>query len=271
MSKINSILIMIVCFFMSCSPSNNSESISKSGSNQVNETKLIFDIDSLLNKEKLDTIQIKLDWVTKKANKRYKGVSTKYLFSKLITNHKIDTTNKEVIFLCKDGYSARVPFYQLLTEKGYLVNKDVDARLQWDEEIDEKFTPCYLVWSIDKDENNFSFPYGIIQIKIVDIDEEYKDANPINGTQNVHKGFSIFKKQCIKCHPINKVGGVVGPELNTPMNVTEYWKIEHLESFILNPDKYRYNSKMPTIHDLSNNDVKLIIEYLKHMSKNKKF
>lgn len=270
MKKINLIAIIIVLFFMSCSPSTKSDRLPISGSVQVKKDKLIFDIDSLINKEKLDTIQIKFDWVTKKKNKRYKGISTNYLFSKLITNHKIDTTNKEVIFLCKDGYSARVPFYQLLTKNGFIVNKDIDARLQWDDEINEKFSPCYLVWNIDKNEHNLSFPYGIIQIKIVDINDEYMDASPINVSQNIQNGFSIFKKNCIKCHSINKVGGGVGPELNTPMNVTEYWKTEHLMTFIQNPNQYRYNSKMPTLPKLSSHDIKLIIEYLTHMSKNKK-
>lgn len=231
---------------------------------------LLFDIDSLLLNIKHDTIHIPYDWETKKENKYYRGVSTNLLFNKIISKHNIDTSTMEVIFLCKDGYSASVPFYQLLNHKGYLTNKDIEAESQWEEGFNELFSPYYLVWNLKKDDHNHNFPYGITQIKISNSKTEYLDAQPLDGSDNVLKGFNIYKKKCIKCHSINLAGGNVGPELNIPMNITEYWDKNHLEKFILNPSKYRYNSKMPAMTELNKEDSKLVVEYLSYMAKNKR-
>jgi cytochrome c2 len=269
MNQIVSIVIFFALIFVACTSNTHSDSLT-SEINQAENIHLIFDIDSLLTLQELDTIHIKHDRVTKEVNKRFLGISTETLFSQLISNHRIDSKGKEVIFLCKDGYSARVSLNQLLTNKGFLVNKDIDAKLQWDDDISAKFAPAYLVWDVDKDDHNYVFPYGILKIKITSIDDEYKDITPLNASQKLLSGFSLFKKHCIRCHSINKVGGDVGPELNIPMNVTEYWKNDHLERFITNPKLYRYNSKMPTLSDMKSNEVASIIEYLAYMSENKK-
>ena len=260
---------VIVLWCLSCSHGASSKHASQA-KRPLGDDQSVFNLDSLVNKESLDTIPIRFDCVTKKINKRYLGVATKTLFSKLIQGHKIDTTHHEVIFLCKDGYSASVPFYQLLKDRGFVVVRDVDAKLQWDAAINDQYSPCYLVWDLLQDDHNHSFPYGITHIHIVNSKDEYANAFPTHASLDVFKGFSIFKNNCIKCHAINQVGGEVGPELNIPMNVTEYWKNEQLQKFILHPSRFRINSKMPTLTGLTTKDSRLIVEYLKFMAKNKK-
>ncbi len=230
---------------------------------------VVLNPDDIFSNEALDTISIKLDVETRKKNKRYQGLYSNYIFAKLIKNYHIDTSINEVLFICKDGYSASVPFYQLLTEKGFIANKDVDAALQWDKEINDKFSPYYLVWDIETDDHNHNFPYGIIQIKIINKKAAFANAYPTNASPEIEKGFAIFTKNCIKCHAVNKSGGSVGPELNIPKSVVEYWKIEHIKEFIKNPANYRYNSKMPTLNQLTDSDIQSIIDYLTYMSQHK--
>jgi len=259
----------MMVLFTSCSSREKTDSLNPSSNKAIDHETLIMDIDSLLSSLRLDTIDVAYDWIVKKENKRYQGISTKILFSRLVEKHNIDTSYQEVIFLCDDGYSSRIPFNTLMSDEGYLVNKDIDSELQWEKEINDKFGKAYLVWDIDEKDNSHSFPYGILQIKIVSIEDEYQRIKPNGSSEKVAGGYSLFKEHCIKCHMVNGVGGEVGPELNQPMSVTEYWKAEHLENFILDPQQYRSNSKMPITYGLTKDDSKQIIEYLKYMSNNK--
>jgi len=60
----------------------------------------------------------------------------------------------------------------------------------------------------------------------------------------------------------------MGPELNFPKNVTEYWDNNQLKAFIKNPASFRNNVKMPTLN-LSENEIEYITNYLQYMSKHK--
>jgi cytochrome c2 len=40
--------------------------------------------------------------------------------------------------------------------------------------------------------------------------------------ENSKADYELFKKN-VTCHAINKIGGNMGPELNYPKSVTEYW------------------------------------------------
>jgi len=71
---------------------------------------------------------------------------------------------------------------------------------------------------------------------------------------------------------INGDGGNVGPELNYPVNVTEYWKEEWLARFIADPKSIRPNSKMiPFYRDVDNRQaiITSIMAYLKVMANKK--
>ena len=79
------------------------------------------------------------------------------------------------------------------------------------------------------------------------------------------KGFVMFKNDCIRCHSINLQGGDVGPELNAPQNVTEYWRPEVLRDFIRDAPGFRFKSKMPSFSHLKSEQLDHLIAYLTHM------
>ncbi len=60
----------------------------------------------------------------------------------------------------------------------------------------------------------------------------------------------------------------MGPELNYPKNVTEYWKPDQLKLFIKNPADFRHDSKMPRL-ELQDDQIDLILEYLTFMAAQK--
>ena len=60
----------------------------------------------------------------------------------------------------------------------------------------------------------------------------------------------------------------MGPELNFPKSVTEYWHVEDLKAFIQKPESYRNEVKMPNL-GIKPKEAEEIVKYLEYMSKNK--
>ena len=118
-----------------------------------------------------------------------------------------------------------------------------------------------------------SWPWQITGIELTSLSREFPHSAPPALSGEVAKaGYLAFRQHCIKCHSINGDGGAVGPELNYPVNVTEYWKAEWLARFIADPQRIRANSKMiPFYRDMKNREaaISTIIEYLKVMKDNK--
>jgi mono/diheme cytochrome c family protein len=86
----------------------------------------------------------------------------------------------------------------------------------------------------------------------------------------VRAGQALFVIQCLPCHKLNGAGAAdVGPDLNLPQNPTEYLTPQGLHDLIRNPKAVRTwpAQSMPALADyLSDNDIELVIAYLKHMA-----
>ena len=61
----------------------------------------------------------------------------------------------------------------------------------------------------------------------------------------------------------------MGPEMNIPKNITEYWTDENIMAFAKNPQSFRYRSAMAPITGVSEEDFKKILAYLKYIAKHK--
>jgi mono/diheme cytochrome c family protein len=85
----------------------------------------------------------------------------------------------------------------------------------------------------------------------------------------VRKGFALFKNQCIRCHSLNLQGGEVGPELNSPKNVTEYWDKATLRAFIRDAASFRLKDKMPSFHQLTDENLDELLAYFIYMKGHK--
>jgi len=60
----------------------------------------------------------------------------------------------------------------------------------------------------------------------------------------------------------------MGPELNYPKSVTEYWKTDDLKAFIQSPASYRNDVKMPNL-GIKPEEATEIVKYLSYMSEHK--
>src|SRR5215216_514642 len=91
------------------------------------------------------------------------------------------------------------------------------------------------------------------------------------ATHPIRAGQALFVAQCLPCHALNSAGAsMVGPDLNQPMNPTEYLTRAGLHALIRNPEAVRSwpARRMPGFpaDEMSDREIDLVISYLAHMA-----
>jgi mono/diheme cytochrome c family protein len=182
----------------------------------------------------------------------------------------------EIVFTAKDGYSPNTLFDNLAKHKAYLAYQEHGTKGHFGKVAQGKTmvspAPFYLVWEGGVSlEHEVPWPYQLVKIEVVELAKKYANAFPKNlsTASSEYKGFMLFKAECIRCHSVNLQGGDVGPELNVPKNITEYWKDDVLKSFIQKPSGFRLKSKMPDFANLSAEAIGDIVSYLSYMKGHK--
>lgn len=222
-------------------------------------------------KQKVPVQRIKLFDPVYNSDKSFEGVSLLQLLK--AAGYKPGQAADEVVLTASDGYAPSMPLEYLLDDQAVLVfaetgKKDFDFSPVAQGKAMVSPAPFYLVWKQGKAvEKTRPWPYQLVKLELVSFQQRYPKLYPINAAHNsaAYQGFLLFKQSCISCHSINLQGGELGPELNAPKNVTEYWTEDHLKAFIPNASGYRYKSKMPTFPQFSAEDIDHLVAYLKHM------
>lgn len=206
--------------------------------------------------------------------KNYRG----FLFNDLLQKTGFPPLQDDdtLVLTASDGYAPTLSAAQLHQQQAVLVFAEAGQAdfsftpLQQGKEMLSP-APFYLVWPwAGKAAEHFAWPYQLVKIELLPFRERYADVIPaIEAPPPVQRGFTLFKQNCLKCHSINLQGGVLGPELNAPKNITEYWQLHDLKAFIKNPPSYRYQSKMPAFAHFSDADIDAILAYLTQMKQQK--
>lgn len=186
-------------------------------------------------------------------------------------------TADEIVFTAKDGYSPNMAFSDLKKHEGYLVFQEhgKDQKFEPVQQGKAKISPApfYVIWKEGaKIENEVPWPYQLVKVEAVRFAEKYPNVFPkdVKLDSPERKGFAIFKSQCIRCHSMNLQGGEVGPELNAPKSVTEYWRTDVLHDFIKDAPAFRYKSKMPSFaKELTDEQIEDLIAYFRYMARHK--
>ncbi|SHF72297.1 Cytochrome c, mono-and diheme variants [Flavobacterium segetis] len=273
-ANIYSVLISLFIFgFISCNQNKELKNEPKAYA----ENKIVLDLLDLQLKQELgkDTIvTIDNDPVYHKT-KKYQAVDALRLLRSKIDFHKIDIKNTKIIFECKDGYQPEMPLELFLHTKSYLAFQDLGAAkgLIWEKIVKDgnemDAAPFYLVYTlISENDARYKWPYNLIKVHLKPLNDSKKSLYPAEN-KNVVIGYNLFQNHCITCHAINDIGGTMGPELNYPKSVTEYWKEKELVDYIVNPAAFRHKVKMPKT-GLNKKQSLEIVAYLKYMAEHKK-
>ncbi len=182
----------------------------------------------------------------------------------------------ELMFTAIDGYSPTMPLSALETYTGYVAYQEHGTPGEFHKVTQGKAKlspgPFYVVWKEGRAVKDVvPWAYQVVKMSIVPWSKKFAAVIPagIKEGSQVHKGLLVFKSSCLKCHSMNGQGGEIGPELNIPKNITEYWDAKILKAFIHNPGDFRQKSKMPMTH-LSPDDLDAVLAYLKEMKNHKK-
>ena len=262
----------ILCSIYSCKLSTNKETPPPADTFASTPSKgqeVFIDLNKVLSNPgvKATDVTVQYDPFFKTA-KEYRGFYLNTIVDPVIKSEHFDTAQAVIIFECIDSYKPSMDLVKIYgNAKGFIVFKDLDSSVKrnWPDSVEKTFPPYYLVWDdVKKEDNSFVWPYGLMGLRLVSRNQEYKNVYPYNDSSLV-KGFVLFRENCMKCHSINKTGGSMAPEFNFPKNITDYWKEEDITAFSKNSSSYRFNSRMSPITNLSDDDFREIIRYIKSM------
>lgn len=275
--KTAKIHLLLSCLFIFSFLSCNQKKEQKVETTSIVQTEIKLDLLELQAKNKLgkDTVVTIINDPVYHKTKKYKAVSASLLIKNEIDLTKIDPKNTKIVFECVDGYKPEMPLEFFLKANPYLAFQDVDAPkgTKWETIVkngnEMNAEPFYIVYtSVLEEDVRYKWPYNLVRIYFEPLNKSKKELFPINNTA-LESGYALFQNQCITCHAINGIGGTMGPELNYPKSVTEYWKENELVDYIVNPASFRNKVKMPTL-GITKQQSREIVDYLKYMSENKK-
>jgi len=232
-----------------------------------------------INKESLAQMQkrhplasVEVDDPVYHRKQRYQGFWLRDLLKEMSYAGHLES-DVYVRFRCEDGYLPAMPLSRALKGDGLIAVRDLHAPPGKDWEPlpadggPSTPAPSYLVWvSPPGGPEDYPWPYQIVAIELTSAADALGSAAPEGSAR---RGYDLFVKHCLKCHAINGLGGTLGPELNSPYSVTEYWNPAFLSRFIANAASIRARTKMPDFRSLSAQDIQSIIEYLEYMGSHK--
>ena len=232
-----------------------------------------IDLRTLENEfRKTEVIKVQNDPVYHKT-KIYNCVDLNELLKKHFDLKSLNLSDYKMVFECIDGYKPEMPLEKLMGAKAYLAISDASAPKgeKWEEIRKDghlmNAAPFYVVYTgISPEDGSYKWPYNLTKVHIKPLNSDLTLTLP--KQTSAKPGLDLFQKHCKTCHAVNGVGGEMGPELNYPKNITEYWHRADLEAFIKNPAAYRNNVRMPTL-TLSDIEIGLLVDYLQVMKNQK--
>jgi hypothetical protein len=144
---------------------------------------------------------------------------------------------------------------------------------------DKSAGPFYIVWLGDQASSvpTMKWPYQVVSLSV-------QDAQPSVGPRSRLIPCSLrsirretgkpSSNKCFICHTMNQAGSAsAGPDLNLPMNPTEYFTDAGLRALIRDPRSVRIWPEQRLTgfaqEDMSDEELGLILAYLSHMADRK--
>jgi mono/diheme cytochrome c family protein len=230
----------------------------------------------LVRRTDLETIQVENDEAYPKQSLRYQAVRLATLLSAV----KFEPGDV-VGFAARDGYAPRIPSTLVRNAAAnqptaYLAVED--PRNKWPPlHADDAATagPYYVVW-VNPTHASIDPHYWPYQVETITVGKATEDplilpAPTLARDSAEWLGYRVYAKHCSSCHKLNGSGAAeMGPDLNLPMNPTEYFRDGLLSEFIRDPASVRKypGSRMSAFPAtvISDTELAQLLAYLRHMS-----
>ncbi len=183
---------------------------------------------------------------------------------------RIDT--EDVVFRALDGYAKPSPPARVAEDGGWVAFGEADGAFAPMGRRALDPGPFYVVWTKpeQRDTHRYPWPYQLAAIELTSLAKKFPHTVPegLAAGDAGWRGFAIFRSECVACHSVNGEGGTVGPELNVPRSIIEYWPVEQVKAYVRNPASFRYGN-MPSHEHLSDADLDALIAYFRAMQARK--
>ena len=233
----------------------------------------------LLRRADLEYIEVDNDQAYPKLKLRYQAVKLAALLAPFKGG-----PDDEILVTASDGYASRIPYSQVSKTASnqpvpYLAIENPQSK--WPPLRAGKpdtAGPYYVVWvnpnrsSIDV----HSWPWSVASVTIATTGDKpvLLPSAELAADSPEWLGYRVYAKNCWSCHTLNDDGPArMGPDLNLPMNPTEYFREEILGTFIRDQQSVRRipGSRMNAFSetDISDAELNQLLAYLRHMAERK--
>jgi mono/diheme cytochrome c family protein len=183
----------------------------------------------------------------------------------------------------QDGFVTQLPRDLVYANDGIVAYMAIEAADRPWPPIpgkDKSAGAFYVVWLGDQASSvpTMMWPYQIVSLSVQDAPAKRWPSLAVDpmlpALHPARDGQTLFVNKCFTCHTMNQAGSAsAGPDLNLPMNPTEYFTDAGLRALIRDPRSVRVwpEQRMPSFaeEDLSDEELGLILAYLNHMADRK--
>ncbi len=181
---------------------------------------------------------------------------------------------RQFVLRARDGYTVPIAGERLLEGGAYLAVRDLDQPA-WEPIGPQRAMPApvYLVWAgaAQSSLETHPRPWQLAAVAVARFDDVFPHTVPPGAAEGspARVGFTVFARECVRCHAVNREGGRVGPELNVPQSITEYRPEAQIRAYIRNPLTFRYGAMPPHPH-LTEAELDGLLAYLRAMAAHKR-
>ena len=238
----------------------------------------IFDRDALLARTDVVEITTSRD-VAYHTSRTYRAVA----LAKLLEGVAIPP-DAVVEATAQDGFVTQLPRDLVYANGGIVAYMAIEvADTPWPPipGKDKSAGPFYIVWLGDQASSVpiMKWPYQVVSLSVQDAPAKRWPSLAVDpmlpALHPARDGQTIFVNKCFTCHTMNQAGSAsAGPDLNLPMNPTEYFTEAGLRALIRDPRSVRVwpEQRMPSFaeEDLSDEELGPILSYLSHMAEQRR-
>lgn len=243
------------------------------------EHRVVLDRSALLARPDAQDIEVDRDIGYGGATRRYRAVPLSAILNLLPASPSVRRTLEGVAL---DGFAAQIPLPLVLNgaadaARAWLAIEPPEA--PWPALPNKSVSagPFYVVWQGTEGMRISPeyWPYQLAMLRMVDHPADRwpqlaVDQN-LPADHAARRGQEVYVSVCIACHRMNGAGSSdMGPDLNQPMNPTEYFQPTALRQYLRDPASVRswpgQSMTGYTREHISDAEMDALLAYLAHMA-----